>query len=308
MASACIIWQEPYSQTVLMAERKEEGKTYVIPPNFVDKVTVIGGMVRLRNLIEAVVVSTAVVAPPLIFIPMSFSAKLYVVILAGAPFLVLGCIGLNGDSLFQFVSYWSAFRRNKRIARYNPHIKKPDNVRETLMGDTTELPRDKIRKKVAQLTGRTFEIEDQNLDELYADVNMRVRFDDDDTVLSYGYEPDKDASKKESRKQQQKLERQLAALNASNISELHFDKYRNEIVDAPQEVEIDELAEITNFIENVKMARSSGGETTTFTEALRDIDSARLNHPSGQAGGPQKEESPVFDVVPVPRSSSEKQP
>ena len=56
--------------------KQEEGKTYIIPLNFVDKVSVVGGMIRLRNLVEAILVASIVVGPPILLIPMSFSSKL----------------------------------------------------------------------------------------------------------------------------------------------------------------------------------------------------------------------------------------
>lgn len=282
--------------------KQEEGKTYIIPPNFVDKMSVVGGMIRLRNLVEAILVASIVVGPPILLIPMSFSAKLYVAVLAGIPLLVIGCIGINGDSLFQFLTYWSDFRRNKRVARYNPHIKKPDNIRETLMSEESELPRDKILKKIAKLTGRTFEIEDHNLDDLYADVSMTVRFDDDDTVLSYGYGTENEVKKKE-KKKQQKLERQLAALNASSMNEVKFNRKREPDEEEPAEVEIDELAEITSYIESVKKSRRSGAAGQTYRESVGNL-GADLNRSnavsdrgSTDVGAPEDTgEPPVFDI------------
>ena len=131
---------------------------------------------------------------------------------------------------------------------------------------------------------------------------MTVRFDDDDTVLSYGYGTESEVKKKE-KKKQQKLERQLAALNASSMNEVKFNRKREPDEEEPAEVEIDELAEITSYIESVKKSRRSGAAGQTYRESVGNLgadlnrssaegnkDSANISDPKG-AG-----ESPVFDI------------
>ena len=274
-------------------KEREQVKTYVIPPNFVDKMSIAGGRLRFRNLVEAVLITAVVLVPALSFIPMNMTAKIYVIILAGVPLFAIGCIGFNGDSLFQFLHYWIAFRKNKRISRYNPHIKKPDNIREALsQNDEKELPRDRIMKMVSDLTGRTFEVQDQNFDELYADVSMQVRFDDDDTVLSYGFGADQSLSKKE-RKAQEKRARQLAALGIKNMDELRFDNEKKEFVSAPVETDVDEIEDIARFIEETK--RAGGGEVS-FEEQLNRMDVSRMIKESEEFEI-KESETPIFEIL-----------
>lgn len=275
-------------------QQKEQAKLYVIPPNFVDKVSVAGGKLRLRNLVEAILITAVVIVPIVMFIPMTLTTKIYVIILAGVPLFAIGCIGFNGDSLFQFLGYWISYKKNKRVSRYNPHIKKPDNVRASLeQQDEKGLPRDRLLKIVSELTGRTFEVQDQNYDELYADVNMQVRFNDDDTVLSYGFESDQSLSKKD-RQKQEKRARQLAALGIQNMDELRFDSDRKEIVNAPVEADVDEIEDITRFIEEARRNNEDGD--VSYAERLRRLDVGRMISDSEKAEA-EINDVPVFDIV-----------
>ena len=278
-----------------MAKRQQEKfKTYVVPSNFIDKMRIAGGLLKLRNLVEAALIAGLFLVPVLVLVPMSLTGKLYFTILVGIPLFALGCMGMNGDSLFQFLGYWLAFKRNKRISRYNPHIKKPDNIRESLnKGEEDILPRDKILKKLSELTGRSFEVEDQNYDDLYEDVSMQVRFDDDNTVLSYGFETDESLSKKD-RQKQEKRARQLAALGVSNMGDLHFDKNRKEFVDAPQETSPDEIADINRFIEEAK-AVSGEKQDMTYAERIKNLDVASMIMDAEKAEEAAME-IPVFDI------------
>ena len=131
---------------------------------------------------------------------------------------------------------------------------------------------------------------------------MTVRFDDDDTVLSYGYGTENEVKKKE-KKKQQKLERQLAALNASSMYEVKFNRKREPDEEEPAEVEIDELAEITSYIESVKKSRRSGAAGQTYRESVGNL-GADLNRSnavsdrgSTDVGAPEDTgEPPVFDI------------
>lgn len=281
-------------------KKREEHRSYVIPPNFIDKMSIGGGFLKLRNLVEAVIITASVLLPILFFVPMSKTVKIYVLILVGIPLLAIGCVGLNGDSLFQFLKYWTAFRKNKRISRYNPHMKKPDDVRKALAKKEDEmLPRDRILKKISELTGRTFEVQDQDYDALYEDVDMMVKFDDEDTVLSFGYKNDSDSLTSKERKRREKKERQLAALGASSMEELHFDRETHRIIDArPHEASVDEITEITTFIEETK----ASNKPISFEDQLNSMAMSHIiKGDEGVAEAVKKmdpdKDTPVFDLI-----------
>ena len=81
-----------------MARQIEERDVYRIPENFVDTGTVMGGMFKLRNVIEAGTIA-AVFILPLFKIGISLTAKIIIACLTALPLGLLALIGVNGESL-----------------------------------------------------------------------------------------------------------------------------------------------------------------------------------------------------------------
>lgn len=97
-----------------MARRVEERDTYFIPPNFIDTGTVMGGAIKLRNLIEAIVVA-AVIVIPVFQLSISLSTKIIIVCVTALPLGLLAIIGVNGESLSAFLFGFFKYLRNKRV-------------------------------------------------------------------------------------------------------------------------------------------------------------------------------------------------
>ena len=87
---------------------REERDAYLIPQNFVDTGTILGGTVKLRNAVEAAVLAVGS-AIPLFYLPMAFNIRLMIVIAVSVPLGVFGVVGIGGDSLTQFVAHWFRF-------------------------------------------------------------------------------------------------------------------------------------------------------------------------------------------------------
>lgn len=103
-------------------EDDEPEMTYVIPVNFSTGTKVFG--LQLRNVIEAVIVC----APIAFFeynllINTSMTTLLVVMLATVGPLLIVSAIGINGDSISQFIFSVFRFLKNKRIMRYQ-RIKK----------------------------------------------------------------------------------------------------------------------------------------------------------------------------------------
>ena len=77
---------------------REERDAYLIPQNFVDTGTILGGTVKLRNAVEAAVLAVGS-AIPLFYLPMAFNIRLMIVIAVSVPLGVFGVVGIGGDSL-----------------------------------------------------------------------------------------------------------------------------------------------------------------------------------------------------------------
>ena len=70
---------------------REERDVYLIPQNFVDTGTILGGTVKLRNAMEAAVLAVGS-AVPLFYLPLAFNIRLMIVIAVSVP---LGVFGVN---------------------------------------------------------------------------------------------------------------------------------------------------------------------------------------------------------------------
>lgn len=97
-----------------MARQTEERDVYRIPENFVDTGTVMGGMFKLRNVIEAGAIA-AVFILPLFKIGISLTAKIIIACLTALPLGLLALIGVNGESLTSFILGFFKFLQNKRV-------------------------------------------------------------------------------------------------------------------------------------------------------------------------------------------------
>ena len=93
---------------------REERDVYLIPQNFVDTGTILGGTVKLRNAVEAAVLAVGS-AVPLFYLPLAFNIRLMIVIAVSVPLGVFGVVGIGGDSLTQFVAHWFRFMKRRRI-------------------------------------------------------------------------------------------------------------------------------------------------------------------------------------------------
>ena len=96
---------------------REERDVYLIPQNFVDTGTILGGTVKLRNAVEAAVLAVGS-AVPLFYLPLAFNIRLMIVIAVSVPLGVFGVVGIGGDSLTQFVAHWFRFMKRRRIVTH----------------------------------------------------------------------------------------------------------------------------------------------------------------------------------------------
>ena len=98
---------------------REERDVYLIPQNFVDTGTILGGTVKLRNAVEAAVLAVGS-AVPLFYLPLAFNIRLMIVIAVSVPLGVFGVVGIGGDSLTQFAAHWFRFMKRRRIVTPTP--------------------------------------------------------------------------------------------------------------------------------------------------------------------------------------------
>lgn len=96
-----------------MAER-ERRDVYFIPQNFIDTGSIFGGSIRLRNAVEAAVLAAGT-GIPLMYLPLPFNWRLILVIVISLPLAIFAVVGIEGDSLTEFLAHWFRFLRRRRI-------------------------------------------------------------------------------------------------------------------------------------------------------------------------------------------------
>lgn len=86
-----------------ISKSKEERDIYLIPPNFISEGSLFGGMLKLRNAIEAVVFSLGIAVPVLKIAAFSFTTKIIILCLTALPAGIFALIGVGGESLTAFL-------------------------------------------------------------------------------------------------------------------------------------------------------------------------------------------------------------
>jgi len=93
--------------------KNEERDVYIIPPNFIEGGTLMGGMVKTRNAIEAGILGAAV-GWPVLHLSFSLTTRIIILCLTALPLVLIAMIGISGESLSQFILVFLSWLRNRR--------------------------------------------------------------------------------------------------------------------------------------------------------------------------------------------------
>lgn len=99
--------------------RNEERDIYVIPPNFIEGGTLLGGMFKTRNVIEAGVLGL-LVGLPVLNLGISLTTRVIILCLTALPLVLVALIGISGNSLSAFILQFFRFLRNRRVLNREP--------------------------------------------------------------------------------------------------------------------------------------------------------------------------------------------
>lgn len=157
-----------------MQRPNEEMDVYYIPPNFLTSGRLFGGMIRVRNAIEACVL-VLLTGIPILQLPFSLTTRIVILCLITLPLGVFGVVGIDGDSLSEFVFNWCRWLIRRRMLyrtdvsptkqpitnlsrqRHQPPdsldielVQKPVKLsrRHIPKGDSTKQPHRKSRKEI----------------------------------------------------------------------------------------------------------------------------------------------------------------
>ena len=87
---------------------------YTIPPNFIGSSTFLGGMFKVRNVIEAGVLAVAIGAPVMFLLPYSLMTRIIILCLTALPAAMVGLMGISGESLSSFIVIFFRYLKNRR--------------------------------------------------------------------------------------------------------------------------------------------------------------------------------------------------
>lgn len=118
---------------MISVEEKEYSNVYAIPANYTDSGKLLGGMVETRNAVEAIALVILVGYPELMWIPMPTTIRIAVMTVTLIPLAVVAFMGIDGDSLLQYLGHILSFWKNRRVLhfrrighKYDPkELKKP---------------------------------------------------------------------------------------------------------------------------------------------------------------------------------------
>jgi len=101
----------------------EERDSYIIPPNFIEGGSLLGGMFKTRNAIEAGILA-ALIGLPVLELNFSLTTRIIILCLTALPLSLLALIGVSGCSLSQFILLFFSYLRNRRVLDQNGSSKR----------------------------------------------------------------------------------------------------------------------------------------------------------------------------------------
>lgn len=95
-------------------DEKEYSNVYAIPANYTDSGKILGGMLEVRNAVETVLLVAMLGYPELMLIPMPGTIRIVVMVLTLIPLAVVSMMGIDGDSLGQYLGHVIRFLFSRR--------------------------------------------------------------------------------------------------------------------------------------------------------------------------------------------------
>lgn len=113
-----------------MAEKEEEkAAVFFIPDNYTNSGGLFGGMLRLRNVIEALIVGGIIGGSEYLLIDIDLLYKIMIIVFTAVPLTIVSLIGIKGDSFSQFLLAVFIFLKDKRKMRYRRIKKNEPNAK-----------------------------------------------------------------------------------------------------------------------------------------------------------------------------------
>ena len=101
---------------------REENNVYIIPANYTDSGKWLGGLLSLRNTVETIILLAGFGYIEIVLIPMPQTVKIIVMVLTMLPLGLITLMGIDGDSLFQYLGHIFRFWKRKRKLHFSKEI------------------------------------------------------------------------------------------------------------------------------------------------------------------------------------------
>lgn len=109
-------WKKEKERSAM--DKRDQAERYIIPENFIDESRIINGLFRTRFFVEGSVLALAS-AVPVLLIPVSARVKIMLLISVSCPLFIIGCTGINGDTLIQFVRSFISWKKKTDVMLYD---------------------------------------------------------------------------------------------------------------------------------------------------------------------------------------------
>lgn len=131
--------------------KANEYDTYIIPPNFIEGGTFFGGLLKLRNTAEALVIVLAIGLPVFSVSVLTLTAKIIILCLTALPLGIIALVGINGESLSSFIFLVLKYLCNRRVITRNEEEqdkRKKRKMRKAILAKTV------ITRTFEEVTGK----------------------------------------------------------------------------------------------------------------------------------------------------------
>ena len=137
---------------MIRLDEKEYNNIYAIPANYTDSGKILGGMLEPRNAVEAVILVILLGYPELMLIPMPETIRIVVMTVTLLPTAIVAMMGIDGYSLFQYLSHIVRYMTTKRklhFRRVGYHYD-PKQLRKRRKGGKAKKKGGKAEKKTGK--------------------------------------------------------------------------------------------------------------------------------------------------------------
>ncbi len=102
---------------MIFVDEREISNIYAIPANFTDSGKLLGGLLEVRNTIEAVLL-VGLIGYPEVLLPLPGTMKVVVMTVTLLPLGIVALMGIAGDSLLQYAGHMLRHWTRRRKLHY----------------------------------------------------------------------------------------------------------------------------------------------------------------------------------------------